>query len=127
MWYIILGLILGVAVGSVTQLSIPLDWARYTAVGIVAILDSVFGAIRSDLQNKYNVTIFISGLITNIIVAAGITILGDKLGIDLYLAVIVAFTIRILSNLGTIRYGFLTRFIGHKEVKKQIENNTANN
>jgi len=123
MWYVIIGLIIGLGVGSITPLNIPVDWARYTAVGIVAILDSVFGAIRSDLQEKYNATIFVSGLVTNILVAAGITILGDKLGIDIYLAVVVAFTIRILSNLGTIRYSFLTRFIGHREVKKQIYSN----
>lgn len=120
MWYVVLGLFAGVLIGLVTPLGIPVEWARYTAVGVIAIIDSVLGALKADIQNKYDLTIFISGLITNILVAGSITILGDKLGIDIYLAVIVAFTIRILSNLGTIRYAFLARFIGTKEVKKQI-------
>lgn len=127
MWYVFIGLLLGICVGSLTPLTIPVDWARYTAIGIVAILDSVFGAIRSDLQGKYNATIFISGLVTNILVAAAITVLGDKLGIDIYLAIVVAFTIRILSNVGTIRYAFLTKFLGYQEVKKQIHQETTDN
>lgn len=120
MWYVILGLAIGIIIGSATTLSFPVEWARYTAVGVMAIIDSILGALKSDLQNKYDATIFISGLVSNMVVAAGITILGDQLGIDIYLAVIVAFTIRILANLGVIRYAFLARFIGEREVKKMI-------
>lgn len=121
MWYGFIGLVIGVVIGVITPLSIPVEFARYTAVGILGIFDSILGAIRADLQEKYNVTIFVSGLIFNMILAGGITYLGDRLGLDLYLAVLVVFTLRIFANIGTIRYSFLTRFLGKKRVLEEIK------
>lgn len=121
MWYGALGLIIGIVLGIYTPLDIPVDYARYTAVGIMGILDSVLGAIRGDLQGHYNATVFISGLITNMFLAIIITFVGDRLGIDLYLAIIVAFTIRMLNNIGIIRYFFLSRFMGKKEVEARLK------
>lgn len=121
MWFGLIGLIIGVIIGIVMPLTIPVEFTRYTAVAILGIFDSILGAIRADLQAKYNVTIFISGLIFNMILAGGITYLGDRLGLDLYLAVLVVFTIRIFANIGTIRYSFLTKFIGKKRVEEEIK------
>lgn len=121
MWYGLVGIILGIVVGIYTPLHIPIEYARYTAVGIMGIMDSVLGAIRGDLQGHYNATVFISGLITNMLLAIIITFLGDRLGIDLYLAIIVAFTIRMLNNIGIIRYFFLSRFMGKKEVEQRLK------
>ncbi|MDO8513197.1 MAG: small basic family protein [bacterium] len=121
MWYGLIGLAIGIILGIYTPLTIPIEYARYTAVGIMGILDSVFGAIRGDLQGRYNATVFVSGLITNMFLAIIITFLGDRLGIDLYLAIIVAFTIRMLNNIGIIRYFFLSRFMGKKEVETRLK------
>lgn len=121
MWFGIIGLIIGIIIGVITPLTIPVEFARYTAVGILGIFDSILGAARSDLQGKYNVTIFISGLIFNMTLAGVITYLGDRLGLDLYLAVLVVFTLRIFANIGTIRYSFLSRFIGKKRVEEEIK------
>lgn len=121
MWYGIIGLAFGIALGIIAPLSIPVEFARYTAVGILGILDSILGAIRADLQAKYNLTIFTSGLLFNMVLAGGITYLGDRLGLDLYLAVLVVFTLRIFANIGTIRYSFLTRYLGKKRVQEEIE------
>jgi small basic protein len=121
MWYGIVGLILGIVVGFLTPLSIPIQFARYTAVGILGIFDSILGAARSDLQAKYNSTIFISGLLFNMILAIAITYLGDRLSLDLYLAVLIVFTLRIFSNIATIRYFFLTKFLGKKRVEEEIK------
>jgi small basic protein len=121
MWYGIVGLILGIVVGFLTPLSIPIQFARYTAVGILGIFDSILGAARSDLQARYNSTIFISGLLFNMILAIAITYLGDRLSLDLYLAVLIVFTLRIFSNIATIRYFFLTKFLGKKRVEEEIK------
>lgn len=121
MWYGLIGLLIGIGIGIFSPLTIPVEFARYTAVGILGILDSILGAIRADLQGKYNTTIFISGLIFNMILAIAITYIGDRLGLDLYLAVLVVFTLRIFLNIGTIRYSFLTKFIGRKRVEKEIQ------
>ncbi len=121
MWFGIIGLIIGIIVGIFAPIAIPLEFARYTAVGILGILDSILGAVRSDLQKKYDVTIFISGLLFNMFLAIFITYIGDRLGLDLYLAVLVVFTLRIFANIGTIRYSFLTKYIGKKRVEQEIK------
>lgn len=121
MWYALVGVALGIVIGALTPLQIPVLYARYSAVAIVGIFDSIVGAVRADLQGQYSASIFGSGLVTNMILASGITYLGDVLQIDLYLAVIVAFTIRILNNLGIIRYSFLTYFLGRRKVKEKIQ------
>lgn len=121
MFYVLLGLAAGIAVGILAPLTIPIEFVRYTAVGILGILDSILGAVRADLQKKYDITIFISGILFNMILAMLITYIGDRLGLDLYLAVLVVFTLRIFSNIGTIRYSFLTKFLGHKRVEEEIK------
>jgi small basic protein len=121
MWFILIGLIIGITVGIYIPLEIPLEFSRYTAVAILGILDSLTGAIRADLQKKYNTTIFISGLFFNMILAICITYLGDKLSLDLYLAVLIVFTFRLFANIATIRYAFLEKFIGKKRVQEEIK------
>lgn len=121
MWFSLLGIVIGIVIGFFAPLTIPLQFARYTAVGILGIFDSILGAAKSDLQQKYDPSIFISGLLLNMALAMGITYLGDRLGIDLYLAVIVVFILRMFSNIATIRYSFLTRFIGKKRVQEEIK------
>lgn len=124
MWFGIIGIAIGIAIGIFAPVTIPIEFARYTAVGILGILDSIFGAVKANLQGKYDLTIFISGLLFNMLLAIAITYIGDRLGIDLYLAVLVVFTIRIFNNIGTIRYSFLTKFIGKRRVEKEIKSDT---
>lgn len=121
MWYIFIGLTIGIIIGLYTPVEIPMEFARYTAVGILGILDSLLGAVRADLQKKYDTTIFLSGLIFNMILAMLITYLGDKLSLDLYLAVLIVFTFRIFANIATIRYAFLEKSIGKKRVQEEIK------
>lgn len=121
MWFALIGLVFGITIGIFAPLSIPLEFARYTAVGILGILDSLLGAVRADLQGKYDSSIFISGLFFNMALASAITYLGDRLGLDIYLAVLVVFTLRIFGNIATIRYSFISRFIGHKRAQEEIK------
>lgn len=114
------GLIIGLVIGYVFPFAIPVEYARYTAVGIVGILDSIFGAIKADLQKEYKSSIFISGLFFNMFLAILFTWLGDRLSLDLYLAVLVVFTLRIFNNIAKIRYTFLTNFLGKKKVEEKI-------
>ncbi len=50
-----------------------------------------------------NTLIFLTGLAFNMAIAVLITFFGDKLNLDLYLAILVAFMIRILANIGVIK------------------------
>lgn len=110
MLWVILGLITGVIIGFLTKFSIPVEYVRYTAVAILAALDTVFGAWKAELDQKYDNLVFLSGLGFNMVVAAGIVYLGDRLALDLYLAVIFVFTFRIFLNIGTIRNKLLEKF-----------------
>lgn len=100
-----IGILIGIIMGLNISYTIPPEYIKYTAVIIIVILDSLFGAIKAETTTKeeYNQTIFITGLIFNAILALGITLLGEKLGLDLYLAVTVVFIFRIFSNLGSTR------------------------
>ena len=103
MYLIILGLSFGLILGTFLKVDVPPEYARYTAVAIVGILDSLFGAIRASVENKYNTVIFMTGLAFNMIIAVLITFIGDKLNLDIYVAILVAFTIRIFANIGIIK------------------------
>jgi len=124
MWISLLGLVVGIALGVFFPVTIPLAYTRYTAVGIIGLLDSIGGALRANIQGKYNASIFVSGLIFNMILAMSVTYLGDKLSLDLYLAVLVVFMMRIMKNVGRLRYGLLTRFLGKRRVRQEITTDT---
>jgi small basic protein len=99
--------LIGLALGLLSPVTIPLGYARYTAVALLAALDSIFGAFKAYIAGTYEPRIFLSGLVTNMALAAGLTYLGDKLGVDLSIAAIVAFGVRIFNNLGSIRRHYL--------------------
>ncbi|MGH2513467.1 MAG: small basic family protein [Candidatus Limnocylindrales bacterium] len=101
------GLGLGVLLGLLLKVNVSYEFARYSAVAIVAALDSVLGAVRAELDGVYDNRIFVSGFITNAVVAVLLTFLGDRLGLDLYLVALVTFGPRIFQNLALIRRHFL--------------------
>ena len=110
-----LGILVGIIIGLITDYTIPIEYIKYTAVTIIGILDALFGAVKAEISHdKYNATIFLTGLVFNIILALGITLLGEKLGLDLYLAATVVFTFRIFSNLGITRRAILERVTKRK-------------
>lgn len=118
MLWVALGILIGAIVGLNTSYIIPIEYIKYTAVIIVGVLDSLFGGVRAEVTKEdYDPTIFITGLVFNMLLAIGITFLGEKLGLDLYLAATVVFTFRIFTNLGVIRRSFLKN-----RNKKRTEN-----
>jgi small basic protein len=79
-------------------------------MAILAALDSVLGAVRAELDGKFDNRIFLTGFFANIVLAGGLTYLGDRLGVELYMAAIVAFGVRMFNNLAIIRRQLLQRF-----------------
>ena len=59
-------------------------YSGYLAIAIIAALDSVFGGIVATLKKNFNLTIFITGFFGNAILAILLTILGQKLNVDIY-------------------------------------------
>lgn len=108
--FVVGGLLAGIVIGTYAPLTVPQAWSKYAAVAILAALDTGLGGIRAGMEGRFNLAAFISGFTSNTLLAAGLTYLGDTLAIDLYLAAIVVFGVRIFENLAHIRRHLLGRF-----------------
>ena len=113
---ILIGCILGAIIGMNTPM-ISYTYSSYLAIAIIAALDSVFGGIASVIKKNFDLKIFISGFFGNAILAILLTILGQKLNVDIYLAAIDVFVWRMFMNLGTIRRYYVEKW-SDKFIKK---------
>jgi small basic protein len=112
MLWALIGILIGIIFGFAVNFPIPLELTKYSAVVIMGILDALFGAIRAEVtKDQFNAVIFVTGLVFNIILSIAITLLGDKLGLELYLAATFVFTFRIFSNVGITRRAILQNFV----------------
>lgn len=105
----VLGLALGLLLGSYCPLIIPVTYSKLFSVALLAALDSVFGGFRSAMDDKFDNTVFMSGFFVNGLLAAFLVYVGDRLGIDLYYVALLAFGLRIFQNLAIIRRYYLRK------------------
>ena len=101
----VLGLVIGVVIGLLVAPDVP-DWAQpYLPIAVVAALDAVFGALRAFLDGIFDDKVFVVSFISNVLIAALIVFVGDKLGVggELSTAIVVVLGIRIFSNAAAIR------------------------
>ncbi|GAE33862.1 small basic family protein [Halalkalibacter akibai] len=103
MWVPIIGLIIGVILGLMTDFRVPAEYSSYLSIAVLAALDTLFGGIRAYLQDTFDSNVFLTGFFFNILLAAGLAFLGVHLGVDLYLAAIFAFGVRLFNNIAVIR------------------------
>jgi small basic protein len=101
----VLGLVVGIVLGLVLRPDVPLALDPYLPIAVVAALDAVFGGLRAYLDGIFDDKVFVISFISNVVIAAGIVFLGDKLGVggQLSTGVIVVLGIRIFSNVAAIR------------------------
>jgi len=102
-WLAILGLAAGLAIGLALPVALPIVYARYLSIAVLAALDSVFGGLRAGLEGNFDNAVFVSGFFGNALLAAALTYIGDRLGVELYYAALFALGYRLFLNLGTIR------------------------
>jgi len=98
-------LVAGVVLGLVLDPDVPLWLQPYLPIAVVAALDAVFGGIRARLDGIFDEKVFVVSFVSNVLVAALIVFLGDKLGVGAQLstAVVVVLGIRIFGNAAAIR------------------------
>ncbi len=114
-WLPLLGIVAGFVGGLVafTVIKVPGDlanaYAPYLSLATLAGLDTVFGGIRAGIEGRFQDDIFVSGFVLNTLLAAGMAWLGDKIGVDLFLAAVVALGTRVFLNLSLIRRYYLTK------------------
>ena len=101
----IIGLVIGVVLGLVLTPDVPLAMQPYLPIAVVAALDAVFGAFRAFLDGIFDDKVFVVSFVSNVLIAAMIVFLGDKLGVGAQLStgVVVVLGIRIFSNVAAIR------------------------
>ena len=110
---IFIAILIGCILGAILGLNVPMisyTYSSYLAIAIIAALDSVFGGIASVIKKNFDLKIFISGFFGNAILAILLTILGQILNVDIYLAAIVDFVWRMFMNLGTIRRYYVEKW-----------------
>ena len=110
---IFLVMIIACILGAIVGLNAPIisyTYSSYLAIAIIAALDSVFGGIASVINKRFDMKIFISGFFGNAILAILLTVLGEKLNVDIYLAAIVVFVGRMFTNLGIIRRYYVEKW-----------------
>jgi small basic protein len=100
-----LAVALGVALGLVLQPTVPLDLQPYLPIAVVAALDALFGGVRAWLERIFDEKVFVVSFVSNVLVAALIVFIGDKLGVggELSTGIVVVLGIRIFSNAAAIR------------------------
>lgn len=105
----LLGLCVGLLLGSFCPLVIPVTYSKLFSVALLAGLDAVFGGFRSALDDRFDNTVFMSGFFVNGLLSAFLVYVGDHLGIDLYYVALLAFGLRIFQNLAIIRRYYLRK------------------
>ncbi|BCM91280.1 hypothetical protein IAD21_03146 [Abditibacteriota bacterium] len=88
-------------------------FARYAAIALLAGFDTVLGGVRAWLADQFDDTIFISGFFLNALLAVGLVVLGERLGLEagfgdgrismMMIGAVVLFSGRILNNLAALR------------------------
>ena len=109
MAWAVIGILLGVIVGKYLPFTYPDSYSLYISVGILAAIDSIFGAVRASMEEKYDNEIFVTGFLSNGILAY----LGDRMGVPLYYAPILVFGGRLFENFAVIRRLILKRLKNH--------------
>ena len=103
--FAVLALVVGVVLGAIFEPSVPLALQPYLPIAVVAALDAVFGGIRAKLDGIFDDKQFVVSFVSNVLVAALIVFLGDKLGVggQLSTGVVVVLGVRIFGNVAAIR------------------------
>ena len=127
---IFIAILIGCILGAILGMNAPMisyTYSSYLAIAIIAALDSVFGGITSVIKKNFDLKIFITGFFGNAILSILLTILGEKLNVDIYLAAIVVFVGRMFTNLTIIRRYYVDKWSSKFKIVKEQENVQENN
>jgi small basic protein len=113
----ILALVAGIIIGILFRGPVPGIAGTYLAVACIAAIDTICGGIRSGLEGRFHQDIFITGFLSNVVIAFFLAWLGDRIGINLFLVSALILGGRIFTNLSLIRRFLLTRWQEERERK----------
>ena len=118
------GFCLGLVLFSVLHVpeNIAANYAPYLSLATLAGLDTVLGGVRAGIEGRFQDDIFVSGFVLNTLLAAGLAYFGDEIGVDLFLAAVVALGTRVFLNISLIRRYYLTKAALSKRKDPQTVN-----
>ena len=99
----------GLLAGLFFPFNVPAEISQYVAIMILALMDSVLGGASSMMRKCFDISVFVSGFLGNAVLALGLTFLGKKLDVDLYLVALLVFGTRMFNNLSVIRRHYLSK------------------
>ncbi|MDQ0299047.1 small basic protein [Salibacterium salarium] len=115
MWLPVMGLLAGIIIGLLTGVQIPTAYTVYLVLLILIMVDALLGAVKASFEDKFSNSLFITGLICNLVFALGLAFLGQQLGVDLYLAPVFAFGVRLFHNIAVLR----RQLLNYYKIKKE--------
>lgn len=117
----LLGIAAGILIGFAFEFPYSAEYSFYITMGLLAAMDSIVGAVRAHMEDKYDNLIFVTGFVTNAVLASVLTFVGDKLGVPLYYAAILVFGGRMFNNLAVARHIVVDNIRAKKSSRKQDE------
>lgn len=112
-------LVVGAAAAALLRFG-PVNGAfgQYLAVACLAGFDTICGGVRSGMEGKFRTEVFVTGFLSNVLIAFFLAWLGDQIYINLFLAVALVLGARIFTNLSLIRRFALTKWQDAQERKR---------
>lgn len=107
----IIGLAVGLILGTLCPILIPIAYSKLFSVAILVSLDAIFGGLRAAANNKFENVVFITGFFSNALMAIILVYIGDRLGIDLYYVALLVFGFRIFKNLAALRRHYIRKSV----------------
>lgn len=114
---ILIGAALGLILALVYPIHFPPEYTKYVALAILAGLDSVIGGVTAFFKKTFDMHVFLTGVVSNALIAAGFAYLGKQLDVDISIAAIVTFGSRIFQNFAVIRRLLLKKFENHSKIE----------
>ena len=111
-------LIVGSGNRLLSPFNIPVDYAKYFSVAILVAFDSVIGGL--ELIRKKALTVQSFKRFCKYFDGYAVSLYRGSIGVDLYLAAIVAFSTRIFQNIIIIRRHFINKHYKDEKIKKFI-------
>ncbi|MBE7020391.1 MAG: DUF1290 domain-containing protein [Ruminococcaceae bacterium] len=117
----IICLIIGGLLGFFVNINVTAVASVYIAIAIFACFDSIMGGIVAATNKKFDLLVFLTGLFSNSVLSIAIIFLGTKLGIDLYVPIVIVFSIRIFQNFAIIRIFLLNKWRNFVKIERDAE------
>lgn len=118
----VIAVVLGIVLGLIMPYNLTSNTLPYVAVAIIAALDSIFGGIVANFNKRFSNFVFMTGLISNAVLAVIFTYVGNIIGINLSFAAIVVFGVRIFNNLANIRRATIDKYFLKKNYNISFKN-----